>query len=43
MNSAKAFFTGVVDKEGKNREPVATLVKKSMQGVKESSKQMTTL
>ena len=22
MNSAKAFFTGVVDKEGKTREPV---------------------
>ncbi|CAK9047337.1 unnamed protein product [Durusdinium trenchii] len=25
MNSAKAFFTGVVDKEGKNREPVCVL------------------
>eukprot|EP00435_Cladocopium_sp_Y103_P044892 s3262_g12.t1 len=25
MNSAKAFFTGVVDKEGKTREPVCVL------------------
>ena len=26
MNSAKAFFTGVVDKEGKKRDPVGPLV-----------------
>eukprot|EP00440_Ansanella_granifera_P015494 gb/GFBE01016841.1/.p1 GENE.gb/GFBE01016841.1/~~gb/GFBE01016841.1/.p1 ORF type:complete len:107 (+),score=33.79 gb/GFBE01016841.1/:1-321(+) len=25
MNSAKAFFTGIVDKEGKTRDPVCVL------------------